>query len=159
MYKTEIITKNGFDCNWSTLLVGRQFNLISALEVTNYAVKYLESNPNANNELILELAWEQEEVKVDNILESITSDSSSEDMKREYHKWLYSTMKETYINSSDEEIFEEIENIFSIFNTPENMYDFFRKVSDAFYYPHDSKNTIKELVEEFLETEKKLIFK
>ncbi|MGG5833205.1 hypothetical protein ACQ4LK_25150, partial [Bacillus pumilus] len=41
----------------------------------------------------------------------------------------------------------------------QNMYDFFRKVSDAFYYPHDSKNTIKELVEEFLETEKKLIFK
>ncbi|MBR0622538.1 DUF2247 family protein [Bacillus pumilus] len=159
MYKIEIITKNGFDCNWSTLFVGRQFNLISALEVTNYAVKYLENNPNANNELILELAWEQEEVKVDNILESIISDNSSEDMEREYHKWLYSTMKETYSNSTDENIFEEIENIFAIFNTPENMYDFFRKVSDAFYYPHDSQNTIKELVEKFLEAEKELIFK
>ena len=66
-------------------------------------------------------------------------------------------MKEVYTNSTDENIFEEIENIFSIFNTPENMYDFFRKVSDAFYYPHDSQNTIKELVEEFLEDEKKLI--
>lgn len=132
MYKTDIITKNGFDCNWSTLFVGRQFNLISALEVTNYAVKYLENDPNANNELILELAWEQEEVKVDHILESIVSDKSSEDMKREYHKWLYSTMKEVYTNSTDENIFEEIENIFSIFNTPENMYDFLEKFQTHF---------------------------
>lgn len=128
----DIITKNGFDCNWSTLFVGRQFNLISALEVTNYAVKYLENNPNANNELILELAWEQEEVKVDYILESIISDKSSKDMKREYHKWLYSTMKEAYTNSTDENIFEEIENIFSIFNTPENMYDFLEKFQTHF---------------------------
>ncbi|MGP3739869.1 DUF2247 family protein [Bacillus sp. 4A_MP2] len=100
---------------------------------------------------------EQEEVKVDDILESIISDNSSEDMTREYHKWLYSIMKEAYTHSIDDTIFEEIEHIFSVFHTPENMYDFFREVSDAFYYPHESQKTMKELVEEFLENEKQLI--
>jgi len=157
LYKIEIIKKSGFECNWATLFVGRQYNLIPALEVTNYAVEYLENNPHDDNELILELAWEQEEVKVDDILESIISDNSSEDMTREYHKWLYSIMKEAYTHSTDDTIFEEIEHIFSVFHTPENMYDFFREVSDAFYYPHDSQKTMKELVEEFLENEKQLI--
>lgn len=159
MYKIEIVEKNGFNCNWTTLFIGRQFKLISSLEVTNYAIEYLKNNPNVNNEFILELAWEQVEDKVDDILERIISDSSSEDMTKEYHKWLYSIIREAYNNSSDENIFEEIENIFSMFNTPQNMYDFFRKVSDAFYYPSDSKHTIKELVEEFLDAEKQLIFK
>jgi len=159
LYKIEIVEKNGFNCNWTTLFIGRQFKLISSLEVTNYAVEYLMNNPNVNNEFILELAWEQVEDKIDDILERIISDSSSEDMTKEYHKWLYSIIKEAYNNSSDEKIFEEIENIFSMFNTPQNMYDFFRKVSDAFYYPSDSKRTIKELVEEFLDAEKQLILK
>jgi len=159
LYKIEIVEKNGFNCNWTTLFIGRQFKLISSLEVTNYAVEYLMNNPNVNNEFILELAWEQVEDKVDDIVERIISDSSSEDMTKEYHKWLYSIIKEAYNNSSDEKIFEEIENIFSMFNTPQNMYDFFRKVSDAFYYPSDSKRTIKELVEEFLDAEKQLILK
>jgi len=159
LYKIEIVEKNGFNCNWTTLFIGRQFKLISSLEVTNYAVEYLMNNPNVNNEFILELAWEQVEDKVDDILERIISDSSSEDMTKEYHKWLYSIIKEAYDNFSDEKIFEEIENVFSMFNTPQNMYDFFRKVSDAFYYPSDSKRTIKELVEEFLDAEKQLILK
>ncbi len=46
-----------------------------------------------------------------------------------------------------------------MFHTPQNMYDFFRKVSDAFYYPSDPKHTIKELVEEFLDAEKQFILK
>lgn len=159
MYKIEIIKKNGFNCNWTTLFIGRQFKLISSLEVTNYAVEYLENNPNVNNEFILELAWEQVEDKVDDLLERIISDSSPEGMTKEYHKWLYSIINEVYNNSSAENIFQEIENIFLMFNTPQNMYDFFRKVSDAFYYPSDSKHTIKELIEEFLNAEKQLILK
>ncbi|MEK4522392.1 DUF2247 family protein [Psychrobacillus sp. FSL W7-1493] len=159
MYKIELVEKYGFDCNWKTLFIGRQFKLISSLEVTNYAIEYLKNNPHVNNEFILELAWEQVEDKVDDILDRIIADSSSEDMTKEYHKWLYSIIREVYNNSSDENIFEEIENIFSMFDTPPNMYDFFREVSNAFYYPADSKLTIKELVEDFLEAEKRLIFK
>jgi len=156
MYNIDIIKKNGFNCNWTTLYVGRKFKLISSLEVTNYAVKYLENNPNVDNEEILELSWGQEN-KVDDLLEKLASDDSSEDMNKEYHKWLYSLLKEIYDNSSNENIFHDIESIFSQFDTPENMYDFFRKVSDAFYYPSDSKHTIRELVEQFLDAEKQLI--
>ena len=54
------------------MFIGRQFKLISSLEVTNYAVEYLKNNPNVNNEF-LELAWEQAEDKVDDILERIIS--------------------------------------------------------------------------------------
>ncbi|RAS85600.1 DUF2247 family protein [Priestia endophytica] len=161
MYKVEIIKGNAFDCNWTTLLVGRQLKLIPSLEVTKYAVRYLENNPTVNDELILELAWEQEEDQVDGLLERITSKSSPEVMDKEYHKWLYSVLKEKYsgalLNDDVEDsVFREVENIFSMFNTPEHMYEFFRKVSDAFYYPGDSKQTIHQIIKEFLSTERQL---
>lgn len=157
MYTVEIIKKNEFDCNWTTLFVGRQFKLISTLEVINYVIAYLEKNPNVDEEDIFELAWEQPEDKVDDLLEKIASDKSSEAINKEYHKWLYSILKEVYNKSSDDNIFREIESVFSMFNSPATMYDFFRKVSDAIYYPSDSSYTIKELVEEFLESERQLI--
>lgn len=156
MYTFKIIEKNQFECNWITVYIGRKFKLISTLEVSNYTTEYLENNPDIENSDILELAWEQTEDNIDELLTKIASGSSSEVMTREYHKWLYCILKDIYITSS-ENMFEEIENVFSVFNTPENMYGFFRKVSDAFYYPSDSQLTIKELVEEFLEIEKKLI--
>ncbi|YCA45506.1 DUF2247 family protein [Bacillus sp. JZ8] len=93
-------------------------------------------------------------------LEGIISDSSSKVMNKEYLKWLYSIIKEVYNNAAkndEESIFRGIEIVFSIFNTPENMYGFFRKVSDAFYYPGDSNYTIQEVVEEFLRTERQII--
>ncbi|WP_350252270.1 DUF2247 family protein [Bacillus halotolerans] len=157
MYTVEIIKKNEFECNWITLFIGRKFKLISSQEVTNYAVNHLENNPNIKNENILELAWEQTEEKVDSLLEQIVSDGSSEVMNREYHKWLYSVLKDIYINSSDDTVFSDIENIFFMFNSPEHMHNFFRTVSDAFYYPSDSEYTVKELLKEFLETEKQII--
>ena len=156
MYTVKIIEKNQFECNWTTVYIGRQFKLISSLEVTNYATAYLENNPDNENSDILELAWEQTEDNTDNLLMKIASGSSSEAMKREYHKWLYCILKDIY-NTSSENIFEKIEDVFSVFNSPEDMYEFFRKVSDVFYYPSDSQLTIKELIEEFLEAEKKLI--
>lgn len=156
MYTIKIIKKNQFDCNWTTIYIGRQFKLISSLEVTNYATAYLENNPDIENSDILELAWEQTENNIDYLLTKITSESSTEVMMREYHKWLYCILNDIYSKSS-ENIFEEIEDVFSVFNSPENMHHFFRKVSDAFYYPSDSQLTIKELVEEFLEAEKNLI--
>jgi hypothetical protein len=157
MYTIEILKKNNFNYNWTTLFIGRQYRLISSAEVTNYAVAYLEKNPNVIDEDILELAWNQVAEKVDDLLGKIVSDSSSVDKNKEYHKWLCSVMNEVYINSSEENIFAEIENIFTMFNTPENMCEFFRKVSEAFYYPSDSKLTIKELVKKFLDAEEQLI--
>ena len=59
MYTVKLIKKNGFDCNWTTLFIGRQYKLISRLEVTNYAVDYIGNYPNVNDQDILELAWEQ----------------------------------------------------------------------------------------------------
>ncbi|WFE14106.1 DUF2247 family protein [Bacillus atrophaeus] len=44
MYSVQIIKKNEFECNWISLFIGRQFKLISSLEVTNYAVNYVENN-------------------------------------------------------------------------------------------------------------------
>ncbi|MEC1620783.1 DUF2247 family protein [Bacillus mojavensis] len=61
----------------------------------------------------------------------------------------YIVLKDIYNNSSDDIMFSDIENIFSIFNTPEHMHSIFRNVSDAFYYPSDSKYTVKELLKEF----------
>lgn len=54
-------------------------------------------------------------------------------------------------------MFSDIENIFSIFNKPEHMHNFFRNVSDAFYYTSDSKYTVKELLKEFFGTERKIV--
>lgn len=139
-----------------TLFISRQFKLISSQDVTNYAVNYLENNPNIKDENIFELPWEQTEERADALLEHIVSNSRSEVLNREYHKWLYIVLKDI-INSSDDIMFSDIKIIFSIFNTTEHMHNFFRKVSDAFYYPSDSKYTVKELLKEFLETERKII--
>lgn len=161
MYKVEIIKENAFDCNWTTLLVGRRLKLISSLEVTKYAVKYLENDPTVNDDLILELAWEQEKDQLNDLLKRVVSESSTEVMDKEYHKWLYSVIKEEYSNTLlnddvEDSVFREIENIFSMFNTPQHMHKFFRKISDAFYYPDDSEQTIHQVVEEFLSIERQL---
>lgn len=54
-------------------------------------------------------------------------------------------------------MFSDIENIVYMFNTTEHMNNFFRTVSPVFYYPSDLKYTVKELLKEFLETERKII--
>ncbi|KIH40791.1 hypothetical protein SC22_01900 [Bacillus sp. A053] len=79
-----------------TLFISRQFKLISSQDVTNYAVNYLENNPNIKDENIFELPWEQTEERADALLEHIVSNSRSEVLNREYHKWLYIVLKDIY---------------------------------------------------------------
>ncbi|MCY8208532.1 DUF2247 family protein [Bacillus subtilis] len=93
VYTVEIIKKKEFECNWITLFISRQFKLISSQEVTNYAVNYLVNNPNIKDENIFELAWEQTEERADALLDHIVSNSRSEVLNREYHKWLYTVLK------------------------------------------------------------------
>lgn len=157
MYNIDTIKRNGFDCKWATLFIGRQLRVISSVEVINFAVEFLEENTTVNNELILDLAWEQTEERVDELLERLISGSTQADMAKEYHKWLYSIVSEIYHNAAHENFFEEIEYVFQRFNSPKHMFDFFRKASDAYYYHSDSDHAIRELIEEF--TEKQLIFK
>ncbi|MDK2599756.1 DUF2247 family protein [Bacillus stercoris] len=106
-----------------TLFISRQFKLIFSQDVTNYAVNYLENNPNIKDENIFELPCEQTEERADALLEHIVSNSRSEVLNREYHKWLYIVLKDI-INSSDDIMFSDIKIIFSIFNTTEHMHNF-----------------------------------
>ncbi|MDL9993880.1 DUF2247 family protein [Bacillus stercoris] len=78
------------------MFISRQFKLISSQDVTNYAVNYLENNPNIKDENIFELPWEQTEERADALLEHIVSNSRSEVLNREYHKWLYIVLKDIY---------------------------------------------------------------
>lgn len=157
MYKTELLKRNQFDCNWTTLLIGRQYNLISPEEVTNYAVKYLQCNPHENNKFILDLSWNISENEVDDLLEKVVSDRSPEVIAKEYHKWLYSILAEVYHETPDANVFQEIENVFFMFHAPNIMHDFFRRLSNTYHYPSHSKKTVKELLQEFLEDERKRI--
>ncbi|MGT4652468.1 DUF2247 family protein [Bacillus cereus] len=157
MYKTEMLKRNQLDCNWNTLLIGRQYKLISPEEVTNYAVEYLECNPHLNHKFTLDLAWDITEDEVDDLLEKVVSDHSPEALAKEYHKWLYSILREVYHGTPDENAFQEIENVFFMFHTPTIMQEVFRRISNIYYYPSHSKKTIKELLKEFLEDEKKRI--
>ena len=81
------------------------------------AVQYLENNPDVDNEYILELAWEQLEDIVDDLLKKITSNATTAEINKELHKWLYCIMKDLDIHASDEEIFHRIEEVFSMFQT------------------------------------------
>ncbi|GGJ31906.1 DUF2247 family protein [Paenibacillus hunanensis] len=157
MYKIELIKSNGFSCNWSTLFVGRILKLITSSDVIHYATEYLNVNMDTDNEYILELAWGHSEKHVDEMLEKIVSTDSSILLEKEYRKWLYSILKEKHNNSSSDELFQEIENLFYLFDTPVYMHEFFRKVSDAYYYTDSPKDTIEQLVEKFLCDQKKLI--
>ncbi|MCL9663116.1 DUF2247 family protein [Paenibacillus hunanensis] len=157
MYKIELIKNNGFSCNWSTIFVGRILKFINFSEVKQYAIEYLKANTDTDNEYILELAWGHSENHVDKMLEMIVSTDSVVLIDKEYRKWLYSILKEKYNLSSSDEIFQEIENLFYLFDAPVYMHEFFREVSDAYYYTNSPKDTIKQLVEQFLFDQKKLI--
>ena len=87
VYRIDIIKNSGFSCNWTTLYVGRKFSLISANEITEFAVEYLKNHTDVNDMNIIELTWESSEEKIDEILEILVTSIFSEDseeMKQEY---------------------------------------------------------------------------
>lgn len=159
VYSVDVIKKNGFSYDWITLYVGRKFGLIPANEITKFTVEYLNNHTDVDDMNLIELAWESSEEKVDEILQifvTSTFDEDSEEMKKEYHKWRYCILKEVELKCDEEEgLIKSIEDVFSLLGCPEDMFDFFKKISDVFYYPSKENDTMKKILETFLEDEKR----
>lgn len=162
----EVITKNDFYCNWETVYIGRKLKFISAEDVTKYAMKYLDTTEEIDDLNIIELAWNLPEDQIDYFLYEVVKiklygENANPLLKEiELKKWRYCALKEILLESNDEEeLFNYIEDIFSIFDCPEDMYDFIRKASDMVYYEKKDYYTLKKLVLGFLENEKFIINK
>lgn len=162
LFSLEIIKKNNLDCNWITLYVGRKFKIISSSDVIRFSTEYLNNHEEVKDLNIIELACNSQEDKVDDLLYDVVNnilefdaDEDSIELNEEFHKWRYCVIKEIYLKSKeDEELFKNIEEVFSLFQYPKDMYEFFRNISDIFYYTTEKSNTMNDLVINFLENEK-----
>jgi len=164
-YNLQLFKENNLKCNWITLYVGRQLGLISHSVVAKYALKTIEKNDEFDNELILELAWNLEEAELDMILENliyqihgsqINEESIEWDIEK--RKWRYCVLSDICKRINDEQgLYEEVEEIFSLFECPSDMNELFRNISDKHFYSTEKEDDIltsmKKIISEFLETE------
>ncbi|GEM_PF-1551526 len=164
-YNLQLLKDNNLECNWNTLYVGRQLGLILHSVVAKFALEIVEDNEDFNNELILELAWDLEEAESDRILESLINqiygsgiNEESIEWDIEKRKWRYCVLSDICKRINDEQgIYEEVEEIFSLFKYPSDLNELFRNISDKHFYStekqEDIVNSMKKLISEFSETE------
>lgn len=165
-YNLNLFKENNFECSWKTLYVGRKLGLISHSIVTDFALKIVEDNEDVDNTLILELAWDLEEDESDRILEilinqiygSIIYEKSAE-WDIEKRKWRYCALSEISKRINNEQaIYQEVEEVFSVFKYPSDMSELFRNISDEHFYSQEKQkdivNHMKNMISEFLEREK-----
>ena len=164
-YNLQLFKDNNLEYNWSTLYVARQLGLISHTVVTKFALEIVEENQEVDNELIFELLWNLEEDESDRILEALINNiyGSVINMERiewntEKRKWRYCVLSDICKTINNEEgIYEEVEEVFSLFNCSSDMNKMFRNISNEHFYStkkqEDIVNSMKELIGEFLEME------
>ncbi|RNB88786.1 DUF2247 family protein [Brevibacillus nitrificans] len=158
--------------NWETLYVGRLLGLLEPKEVTRYAIDFLEKHPDINNKYVLELAWDLPEEEMNHqlieVLETLSNGAFGEESERwivEKRKWRYCILKTVAVDSRySSSLFEKIEDVFSIFGCPDDMYTLIRDVSNVRYLPTSEKgketeeDKIIQLLKDFLTIEEQFLF-
>lgn len=165
-YTLQLLKDNNVKYNWNTIYVGRRIKIISHSVVNEYALEILEDNKDMDNAQILELAWNLSEDETDSELKELISQINNSDLGEggaiwniEVRKWRYCILSELFKTINDEQVlYEEIERVFSKFNCPSDMYEFFRNISDKHFYSIEKRDNIlkgmKDIVIQFLEKEK-----
>lgn len=151
--------------SWNTLYVARKLGLISHSIVTDFALETVEDNEEVDNTLILELAWDLEENESDRILEILINQINDSGLNEESiewdiekRKWRYCILNDICKKVNDEQrLYEEVEEIFSLFKCPCDMNELFRNISDKHFYcnekQEDIANSMKNLINKFLKIE------
>lgn len=165
-YTLQLFKDNNVGYDWNTIYVGRRLRIISHSVVNEYALELLEDNEDIDNAQILELAWTLEEDETDKELKVLISQINDSDLREgstiwniEARKWRCCILSELLITINDEQaLYEEIEKVFSKFNCPSDMYEFFRNISDKHFYSIEKRDNIlkgmKDIILQFIEKEK-----
>lgn len=175
MYKFEkrfdldILKKNNIAYSWDTIVVGLIFGMLNVEAICQYAVEYLENNPECSLVSVVELAWnitpanEMRLLDAEKLLKQVFFDLNISEMQKdesrwnlECRKWRYCILKLVESRSkNDEELIYEIETAWVDFFYPDDMYDCVDCFSiDVPNFPQEKKIKLIDGFNVFLKTEK-----
>ncbi len=128
-YPIQIFQENNLECSWNTIKVGWDLKRLEQNEVSNFAISFLESHPNLNNEYILELISEVKQNNVENILKKLFKslkldfpEHESPSWNKEWRKWRYCIMNEMVKHvPNTQDLLIKIEGLYADFGYPEDM--------------------------------------
>ncbi|WZY01535.1 DUF2247 family protein [Bacillus sp. FSL W7-1360] len=129
----DIFDQNNIHYDWKTLYVGLKLDLITASDITNYAAEFLSKHPEDTNQNIIQLAWGEENLDYESLLEIIMQESSLNDLilntdlrQFEKRKWRFGVLSCLKIKHQDdsEELLNKIAEVYADFNYPEDMDNF-----------------------------------
>ncbi|MNW42729.1 hypothetical protein D3C74_199090 [compost metagenome] len=168
-FSIDIFKKSKINYNWTTLYVGLKLGLVSNSDITKYAIEFLTSHPDSNNQNIIQLAWGEydfdcEELLMNVLKESIVNDLSpdSDVWQVEKRKWrlgILSYLKTTY-QDDYEEMLNKIAEVYADMDYPEDMEDFINYLTpkdgyNPLLYSHEENVArLVNLFNSFLDKEK-----
>ena len=164
----EFLERTGFSYNWVTLWVGRKLGIIETSEVTRYAEKYIVNNPEENNPLIIELAWNAEPQIVDDNLQKLIIKVYGQCLNQDSAMWITETRKWRYCIleklrtdiKNHEELLEKISEIYSDMGYPNEMESFiyYMPPNDGYdpakYSKEQNYKRLVQLLDVFLKVER-----
>ncbi|WP_261377511.1 DUF2247 family protein [Bacillus paramycoides] len=166
MYSYKIFETYRLKYSWTTLLTGLKLGLIPIEEIATYAENYLIDNPHVSDDALLELTWgKYDKEKAIELIETIVIDLAIYwNSEIEERKWKYSiimSMKEK--NNDYDTLLENVANLYSDFNYPEDMKGFIYYLEpDEGYDPskYTKSENIRRLInklDSFLQSEQKAL--
>jgi hypothetical protein len=120
-YLQEFI-RSGIQITWDTIQLGKQMDFLQIHEIMNFAIYYVDINPDCNDANVLELCWKQNEHDINVILASLCKETKAVNAL-ELSKWRYILLN--YYSEDVREnviLLEKIDEVYSLFENPEDMY-------------------------------------
>ncbi|WP_081412736.1 DUF2247 family protein [Fictibacillus gelatini] len=170
----DIFKQNKINYDWKTIYVGLKLDLIKYGDITNYAVEFLSSHPEANNQNIIQLAWGGDDFDYESLLVNILKESNIDDLNLDADVWQFEIRKWRFalltylkmIHHDDfEKLLDKVAEVYADFNYPEDMDSFINYLApnDDFNPSQYSqeKNVIRlvNLFNDFLNREQKILTK
>lgn len=166
MYSYKIFKMYRLQYSWATLLTGLKLGLLSIEEIDTYAANYLIDNPHVSDDALLELTWGKcDKEKAIELIETIVMDLAipwNDDV--EERKWKYCILMSMREKNNDyDALLENIANLYSDFNYPDDMKGFIYYLEpDDGHDPskYSKSENIKRLInklDSFLQSEQKAL--
>ena len=127
MYSYKIFKTYRLQYSWATLLTGLKLGLLSIEEIDTYAANYLIDNPHVRDDALLELTWgKYDKEKAIELIETIVMDLAiHRNSDVEERKWKYCILMSMREKNNDyDALLENVANLYSDFNYPEDMEGF-----------------------------------
>ncbi|EST12732.1 DUF2247 family protein [Sporolactobacillus laevolacticus] len=133
IFSINIFKKNKINYDWKTLYVGFNLGLIKNSDITNYAVDFLGSHSESDNQNIVELAWGGNDIDYERLLRNILRESNVDDLVPDSDVWQLETRKwrfgiltdlEIMYQNDPEELLNKIAEVYADFDYPEDMDSF-----------------------------------